>query len=372
MATTNGSSVKEPVREDRSQRHRDARVEHVRQRANHDRLITEFQPDAVEIEHRKVPGGARWTLYTVAGLIVAFVAWSYWAQVDQIVVGQGKLITTENTVVVQSFSAAQINRLHVRFGDRVKAGQLVATLDPTFTKADVNQLKARRNSAQAILTRLSAELEGNEFSLTGHEGDREWQTQAILFRERQQEMRAQLGKFDAELAKLDVQIENTDIDIKFRNDTIPSLKQYYEAQRGLRRDKRTSITDFESAKINYLNGLKDLAFAENSVKELSADRTVKEKEREAFIANMRSTISDEYSTSSQELMGVEQEMNKAMRMDELLELRVPSDSGHNEFVVFEVAERSVGSVLQKGEALFKLIPVDVPVSYTHLTLPTKA
>ena len=50
-----------------------------------------------------------------------------------------------------------------------------------------------------------------------------------------------------------------------------------------------------------------------------------------------------------------------MRMDELLELRVPSDSGHNEFVVFEVAERSVGSVLQKGEALFKLIPVDVPL-----------
>lgn len=364
MATTNGSStgVKEQVREDRSQRHQDARIEHVRKRAKHDRLITEFQPDAVEIEHRKVPGGARWTLYVVAALIVAFIAWSYWAQVDQIVVGQGQLITTENTVVVQSFSSAQIKSLKVKFGDRVKAGQVVATLDPTFSDADLSQLNARKNASMALRSRLKAELDGQQaFSLQGHERDRDWLTQAVLFDERKQEMAAEKRKSEAEETKIDLELKKTEIDIEFRARAIPSLRKYYDAQAKLWRDKRTAITDFESAKINYLNAQKDLAFAKNQIEVLEADKMVIQKQRDAFVANRRSIVADEFSKASQELTGVEQEINKAIWMDDQLELRVPTDSGHDEFVVFEVAERSVGSVLQKGEAVFKLIPIDVPL-----------
>lgn len=361
MATTNGTGVEPQTREDRSQRHRDARVEHVRKRAKHDRLITEFQPDAVEIEHRKVPGGARWTLYVVTALIVAFVAWSYWAQVDQIVVGQGQLITTENTVVVQSFSPAQIKSLEVKFGDRVRAGQVVATLDPTFSDADLNQLNARKNSAMASRTRLLAELEGQTFSVSGHDTDRDWITQRVLFNERQQEMAAEMRRSEAEESKIDLELSKTEIDIDFRAKAIPSLKRYYDAQAQLWKDKRTAVTDFESAKINYLNAQKDLAFAKNQISVLKADKMVIQKQRDAFVANRRSAIADEFSEANQELTGVEQEINKAMWMDQQLELRVPTDSGHDEFVVFEVAERSVGSVLQKGEAVFKLIPIDVPL-----------
>ena len=128
MATTNGRDVKEQVQAERLRRRKDARIEHVRKRAKHERTITEFQPDAVEIEERSVPGGARWTLYTVIALMVVFVLWSCWAEVDEIVKGQGKLITTESTVVVQSFPSAPIHSIDVRFGQRVKAGQVVATL----------------------------------------------------------------------------------------------------------------------------------------------------------------------------------------------------------------------------------------------------
>ena len=364
MATTNGSStgVEERVREDRSQRHQDARIEHVRNRANHDRLITEFQPDAVEIEHRKVPGGARWTLYVVAALIVAFVAWSYWAQVDQIVVGQGQLITTENNVVVQSFTSARINSLKVKFGDRVKAGQVVATLDPTFSEADLNQLNARRNAAMALRSRLQAELDGEQvFSLAGHESDRVWLTQSVLFNQRNLELFAEQRKSEAEESKIDLELITARDDIVFREKALPSLRRFYDAQLSLWKDRKTSITEFESAKINYLNGEKDLEFAKNQIAVLGADRKVLQRQRDAFMANRRSRIADQFAEASQELTGVEQEINKAMWMDKQLELRVPSDSGHDEFVVFEVAEKSVGSVLQEGEAVFKLIPIDVPL-----------
>lgn len=361
MASTDGQSVKERVREERLQRRRDARIEQVRQRSNHDRVITEFQPDAVEIEHRQVAGGARWTLYAVAALIMTFILWSYWAQVDQIVVAQGKLITTENTVVVQSISTETIHSIDARFGDRVKAGDVVATLDPTFTDADLSQLRARENAHQAKIARLFAELDGNGFSIEGHEGDREWQIQATLFEERSREMNAELKNFDAEIDKLSSSIQAATDLLPTKRETVKASKGLYEKELDLVKKGSSSERQYWSARISYMRAKDDFADTEKSVADFAADKAIKETEKEAMIAKRRSEVASELERANQELKSVEDEITKAARMDELHELRVPEDSGHNEFVVFEVAELSVGSILREGQPLFKLIPIDVPL-----------
>ena len=110
MVSTNGPSVetppettkKETVKEIRHRCRKEARIESHRSRSNNDALLNEFQSDAVEIEKRSVPGGARWTLYTVVGLLTAFIIWANWAQVDRIVTANGKLITTESAVVIDT------------------------------------------------------------------------------------------------------------------------------------------------------------------------------------------------------------------------------------------------------------------------------
>lgn len=360
MASTNGTGV-DDVHAERMRRRRAARVEQVRRRASYEQTITEFQPDAVEIEQRKVPGGARWTLYTVAALIAGFVAWSWWAQVDQIVVGQGKLITTENTVVVQSFSSAPIHSLEAQFGDRVRAGQIIATLDPTFSDADLKQLQSRRNAAEATISRLRAELDEAPFSIAGHEENRDWITQMVLFRERRQAFEAELERLDADLQKLEVQKQNTTGDIAFNKEQLAIYRKVENKLKSLADRGSASNVEMMSAELRTMESERTLKTATNGLRELTADIQAKTKQRKSFIASQRSEIADELLEASQELTSVEQEINKANRMDELLELRVPTDSGHDEFVVFEVAERSVGSVLQKGEPLFKLIPIDVPL-----------
>ena len=361
MATTNGSSVKENVREERLRRRKAARIEQVRQRAKHERTITEFQPDAVEIEQRKVPGGARWTLYTVIALIIAFVTWSYWAQVDKIIQGEGKLITTSSAVVVQSFESAPIHSIDVQFGDRVKAGQVVATLDRTFSDANLSQFSARHNWLQATISRLTSELDQSDFSINGHEGDRDWEIQAILFRERQAAYLAELARLDADIEKLKVQKQNTEGDIESNLEELQIFKDVEARMKRLLDKSSVSPMQKMSAHLQTMESERSLKTSRNALRELTADLKSKDKERNSLIADNRSQIADELLKAHQELSTVEQEINKANRMDELLELRVPTDSGHDEFVVFEVADRSVGSVLQQGEPLFKLIPIDVPL-----------
>ncbi len=359
MATTNGSTVRPDVHQERLRRRKEARIEQARQRGRHRETINEFQPDAVEIEHRRVPGGARWTLYLVIGLITAFILWSYWAQVDQIVVGQGKLITTQNAIVVQSFSTAPIRSMNVAFGDRVRAGQIVATLEQTFSDADLSQLDVRRNSAEATIKRLRSELEQAEFSIDGHEDDRDWITQLVLFEERRRAFNSELERFDADLQKLQVQKQNTEGDLEFNRQQLEIYREVEDKMKELA--GRGSVSNMEklSAKLRTMESEKAVKTSSNALRELTADIDAKNKQKGSFIAANRSEIADEWLKASQELSTVEQEINKANRMDELLELRVPTDVGHNEFVVFEVADRSVGSVLQAGEPLYKLIPVDV-------------
>ena len=361
MASTDGQSVKERVQEERLRRRKDARMEQVRQSARHERTITEFQPDAVEIEHRKVPGGARWTLYAVAAFIMAFVLWSYWAQVDQIVVGQGKLITTENAVVVQSISTETIHSIEVKFGDRVKAGQLVATLDPTFSDADLSQLRSRENGHRAKIARLTAELNESEFSLEENQGDPEWEIQKTLFNARKRKLEADLKKFDEEIKQLSESVKMTEKTIRTKTETKTASEKLWQKEEKLLNKGSTSERQRLSARISYLRAIDDLNATDQAIADFKSSGEIKRVEKEAMIANLRTQVADELYTANQELKAVIEEINKASRMEELHELRVPSDSGHDEFVVFEVADRSVGSILREGEPLFKLIPIDVPL-----------
>jgi len=237
----------------------------------------------------------------------------------------------------------------------------VATLDPTFIDADLSQLRSRLNANLATISRLTAELNQTEFSIQGHEYDRDWKTQATLFEERRAAFRANLEKFDADIEKLTVQQQNTQNDIVFNE---KQLGIYREVEAKMQRlGDRDSVSSMQvlSARMQSMESERTLKTAKNALRELTADLLAKAKERNSYIAETRAQIADELLQANQELSADEQEIHKATRMGELLELRVPTDSGHDEFVVFEVAERSVGSVLKQGEPLFKLIPIDVPL-----------
>src|SRR5690348_7848743 len=57
-------------------------------------LISEFQPDAAEIEERTPPHVSKLILYALAALIAATVTWASLAHVETVVTAQGKLTTT--------------------------------------------------------------------------------------------------------------------------------------------------------------------------------------------------------------------------------------------------------------------------------------
>ena len=102
-----------------------------------------FQPDAVAAGIRRPPAVVRLALYAVLACIASAVAWASLAEVNKVARARGALATTSNPLVVQPLETGVIRGIHVAPGDVVSKGQVLATLDATFSESDVAELTDR-------------------------------------------------------------------------------------------------------------------------------------------------------------------------------------------------------------------------------------
>ncbi|KUJ81709.1 secretion protein HlyD [Microbulbifer sp. ZGT114] len=97
-------------------------------------------------------------------LIAALIAWSYFARVDEVSSGTGKVVPTSRAQMVQSLEGGILADLKVSEGDIVEQGQILAQLDPTKIRSNVEESAARYRAALASAARLSAEVNGSKLA----------------------------------------------------------------------------------------------------------------------------------------------------------------------------------------------------------------
>jgi adhesin transport system membrane fusion protein len=99
----------------------------------------------------------------LTAILVGFViAWSYFATLDEVSVGGGRVVPTMREQVVQSLEGGILAELMVRQDDIVEAGQVLARLDPTKTESSVDESSAKYRAALASAARLRAEVGGTD------------------------------------------------------------------------------------------------------------------------------------------------------------------------------------------------------------------
>lgn len=95
-------------------------------------------------------------------MLAAFMVWSYFAELDEVSSGNGKVIPTSRAQVIQSLEGGILAALNVAEGDIVERGEILAQLDPTKTRSNVDESSARYRAALARVARLSAEVNETE------------------------------------------------------------------------------------------------------------------------------------------------------------------------------------------------------------------
>ena len=101
-----------------------------------------------------------WMGTLLLGIVLVFLAWAAWFEIDQTVRAQGQVIPQDRTQVVQTADGGVLQELFVSEGERVTKGQLLASLEKDRAEAAVDEVEAR--IANLRITRIRAIAEATE------------------------------------------------------------------------------------------------------------------------------------------------------------------------------------------------------------------
>lgn len=100
-----------------------------------------------------------WGSIMVVGL---FLAWAYYADIDQITRAQGQIIPSSRTQIIQAPDGGVIEKLLVREGAEVDRGELLVRFDQTKAEASYREAEFKVAGLSATVARLRSEVFGGE------------------------------------------------------------------------------------------------------------------------------------------------------------------------------------------------------------------
>lgn len=293
-------------------------------------------------------------------LVVLFlaiaVAWARGTSIDVVTRGQGQVIPSLQTQVIQSLEGGILSDLMVAAGDYVEAGQPLLLLSNQDFQADLGQLRQRQYHLMALVSRLEAELSdgtmrpsedvATEAPELLEEQVRFMHLRAEALRSRiaileqqivqkKQEIIEQKGRVDQAAASLD--LVNQEIRI-----TQPLVRSGLEARTNLLGLQRTA---------NDLEG--DIAAAELAIPRLETALQEASEKVEQSYAEFRAEVRAELAAARADLAMIHQQLTGARDRVNRTEIVSPVRG-----VVKSIETTTIGGVVRPGEEIMSIVPLD--------------
>lgn len=323
--------------------------------ASRSRVELAFLPAALEILETPPSPIGRAIAITVVATIVLATAWASVGTVDIVSVASGKIIPNGHTKLVQPLEAGIVRAIHVRDGQRVRAGDVLIELDPTVSGAELGRLASDLAAAQLDAARLRAALapEAPAFRPPTDATPTQAELQRGLLVSQMEEQEAKLAAIErqkkqkeAELATLAAMIEKLEA-------TMPLIEHRVGVRRHLSERELGS-------RLQYLADLQELTSQQQEVLvlrrrsiEVGAALSAIDDTRSRTVAEYRRGLFEELARAEQKATGLQQEVVKARQKAHQQQLTAPVDG-----TVHQLAIHTVGGVVTAAQPLLAVVPAD--------------
>jgi len=328
--------------------------------------ISAFESETQAVFARTTPYSDHAVVHVLLGVVVVAILAMSVVKLERVVASTGKLVPTKGQIFVQPLDRAIVKSIKVHPGDVVKAGQVLAELDPTFAQADLKTQQDHEALLAAQVARLEAELAG-----TSYEGGATppEQLQLSIWHQRQAELQQTTADFDARIHSDEALIAKAQQDVQGYGQRYNYSSQAAEMEETLMKNGNTSKIKLLAAHDAKAEAARQLAEARNTLTGAQHDLESLKAQRAVALGKWHDDIGTQLATSRDELQQTRQALTKANRVSDLITVTAPEDA-----IVLDIGPVSQGSVADtqtlQTKPFFTLVPLGGPVE-AEIQVPSR-
>ncbi|APD89101.1 secretion protein HylD [Alteromonas mediterranea] len=304
----------------------------------------------------QTPVKAKGLLYLVSIVLFLLVVWSYFAEIDEVAKGDGKVIPSQQLQVLQSYDGGIVQDILVTEGQTVKAGQVLLKVDPTRFLSSLEENTTQFAALAAKVQRLSALTQGKALRF-----NKELQAQAPSIIENERKL------YNSNLAELDEVAAGSDSRIMQRRQDVEeeraNLSQYQNVLSLTRKELSVTKPLLASGAVSEIeilrlerqvvelegNITKSKVAIERGLNAIEEEIIKKEESRLRLVNRWNQELTDatgEMATLQQSQTSLEDVVSQA-------DIRSPINGTVQRLLI-----NTVGGVITPGSAVVELVPQD--------------
>jgi len=316
--------------------------------------------DPSETERESIQRFGHYLLGAILLVVISFLVWAYFANLDQITRGEGKVIPSSQTQVIQSLDGGQLAEMRVREGDVVEKDQVLLVVDNTTAIYSLSELKQRYYIASAAVARLQAEIAGKDSA-----DDIDFPDDVVkeapekVAQEKSQFIISQ-GQLSAQLGTLRDQLEQRKQDINAIGTKISSAAAGLDVAEQQVAILGPAVAAGAASKVDLLKAKQE---AQNYRSELAnarasapgAQSALKEAQSKLgeAVATHKAEAAGELAKQQSDLASVKESMKEATAKVGRTEIRSPVKG-----TVKEIKARTLGGVIQQAADIMEIVPIE--------------
>lgn len=296
-------------------------------------------------------------LIGITAFFLIAIIWANFATLDERTKGDGKVIPSSQTQVIQSLEGGIVSNIAVREGQRVKKGELLAQLSDVGASSDLGENRAKYYGLLATVARLQAEAKGASAPEFSEEimknAPNAVQDEMNAFRANQLNIESQVSVFNSQSSQKSQEVR----EISERIDDTQRVLS-------LAREKKASIEPLvargSAPKLELLDLEAEIARQETELNSLQSSLPRARSavgEVSASIGQVRSRAKADAQVKLAQIMidvnAIQQSMGALQDRKQRTELKSPVDG-----IVKSIKITTVGGVIKAGDAFMEIVPVD--------------
>ncbi len=277
----------------------------------------------------RTPRTSRMLLVTFLAMLVAFLVWAHFAILDEVKRGNGKVVPSRQTQVVQTLEGGIVTEILIQEGAIVQQGQSLMRIDDTKFASEFGEIRERRAAMAARVARLEAEARGHKEVTFPDQLDKvvpaSVATETSVFKMRQQKVAQDVDVLNQQVMRLTGTLKLLDRELAltrklYEQKVVPEIEM-------LRLDRQAT----------EMRG--QLAEAQSKIANT--------------LASFRSQADEDLAKSKGDLAVLDENIKSAQDRVKRTDLRAPVHG-----IVNKLNVTTIGAVVQPGANLMDIIPLD--------------